>query len=352
MKGSIFSAMVAATLAMMLPAKADDKIVFAVTTTNISVGQADQSSIPVGLGLWKKEGLNVEVIGVSGATAGIQQVAVGQVAYALVGTDALLIARSKGVKVKGFFTSVQQPVYQVVSLKGSGINKIEDVKGKTIGVPDMSSGSVPFMRTILRRSNIDPDKDVKWVSVGYGGTAANAFRQKVIDVWAAWDTIVAALENSGFEFDQIAPQWAKEMPGNVLIATEDTLANKPGEAAKIARAVAESCVAGLANPSAAIVNHWKLYPATKPQGEDLDKALKEAEHIFQSRFDLIKLPAGQTQWGLNVDSKWKALSELAIEQGLLPKDFDVKTAYTNQFIDEINKFDSDKIRALARKTPW
>lgn len=342
----------AAAAATVTAAQAGEKVIYAVTTTNVTVGHAAQSSIPLGLGLWKDQGLDVEVLGLSGATAGIQQVASGQVQYATVGTDALMIAKSKGIKVKAIYTYAQQPIYQIVALKGSGITKIEDIKGKTIGVPDMSAGSVPFMRSILKRSNIDPDKDVKWVSVGFGGPAANAFRQKVIDVWAAWDTIVAALENNNFEFVQLAPDWARGMPGNVLITTEESLAKDPERAIKIARGIAESSIFGLANPAGSVRNHWKLYPSTKPQGAESEKALNDAKHIFAARFDLMKLPAGTTKWGQNIDAKWKDLADVAIEQGLLPANFDVKSTYTNEFIDKINNFDSKKIEDLAKKSDW
>lgn len=342
----------AAAVVAVTAAQASEKVIYAVTTTNISVGHASQSSIPVGLGLWKEQGVDVDVLGVSGATAGIQQVASGQVQYATVGTDALMIARSKGIKVKAIYTYAQQPIYQVVALKGSGITKIEDLKGKTIGVPDMSSGSVPFMKTLLKRSHLDPDKDVKWVSVGFGGPAANAFRQKVIDVWAAWDTIVAALENNGFEFVQIVPDWAKGLPGNVLITTEESLAKNPERAVKIARGLAEATIFGLANSAGSVRNHWKLYPSTKPQGGESEKAVKDAEHIFAARFNLMRLPAGTMQWGYNSDARWKELANIMTSEGLLPKDFDVKAAYTNQYIDEINKFDRKKIEDRAKNSKW
>jgi NitT/TauT family transport system substrate-binding protein len=352
MRRRLFSLLVAIVAVSAGAAKAGDKVTYAVTTTSITVGHAAQSSIPLGLGLWKDDGLDVEVIGLSGATAGIQQVASGQVDYATVGTDALMIARSTGIKVKAFYTYAQRPIYQVVALKGNGITKPEDLKGKTIGVPDMSAGSVPFMRSILKRSKIDPDQDVKWLSVGLGAPAANALRKKDIDVWAAWDTAVAALENNGFDFVQVAPEWANEMPGNVLIAKEETITANPERAIKVARDIAKSTVFGFANPGASVRNHWKLYPSTAPQGGEPEKNLKDAEHIFDARFDLMKLPPGVTKWGTSLDAKWKDLADQTIEEGLLPKDFDVKTAYTNEFIDKINDFDASKMEELAKKSTW
>jgi NitT/TauT family transport system substrate-binding protein len=328
-----------------------DKVTYAVTTTNITVGHAAQSSIPLGLGFWKDEGLDVEVIGLSGATAGIQQVASGQVDFATVGTEALMVARARGIKVKAVYTYAHKPIYQIVAPADGGITKVEDLKGKTIGVPDMTAGSVPFTRIILKASKIDPDKDVKWLSVSFGAPAANALRQKDIQAWAAWDTIIAALENNGFRFNYVAPDWANEMPGNVLITREDTIANQPDRVVKVARAIAKASQFGLANPAAAVRNHWNMYPQTKPQGGDPEKALKDALHIYDARFDLMKQEPG-AKWGQNVDAKWKKMAELWIEEGQVPKDFDVSQAYTNQFIEEINTFDRAKIAELAKTTSW
>src|SRR3954454_6860547 len=128
-------ALLALTAALSVTATASsalDKVTYAVTTTNITVGHAAQSSIPLGLGLWKDEGLDVEVIGLSDATAGIQQVASGQVDFATVGTEALMVARARGIKVKAVYTYAHKPIYQIVAPADSGVSKIEDVKGKTI----------------------------------------------------------------------------------------------------------------------------------------------------------------------------------------------------------------------------
>jgi NitT/TauT family transport system substrate-binding protein len=351
MRARLVALVAVAAALTVTAARAADKVTYAVTTTNITVGHAAQSSIPLGLGLWKEEGLDVEVIGLAGATAGIQQVASGQVDFATVGTEGLLVARDKGVKVKAFYTYVQRPIYQIVALAENGIAKPEDLKDKTIGLPDMGSGVIPFARMILRTSKLDPDKDVKWLPVGFGAPAANAFRHKDIDAWAAWDTIVAALENNGFKFNHIVPPWANEMPGNVLVAREDTIANHPERVVGIARAIAKASIFGLANPAAAVRNHWAMYPQTKPQTGNSEKALKDALHIFDARFDLMKIEPGM-KWGENSEVKWRRLAEVSSAEGMIARDFDVKAAYTNQFIEAINKFDAQMMIDLANNSKW
>ncbi|WP_454918906.1 ABC transporter substrate-binding protein [Xanthobacter sediminis] len=348
MRATLYGVM--AALALAGPAAAEQKVVYAVTTSNISVGHAAQSSIPIAAEFWKKEGLDVEVIGLSGATAGIQQVAAGQVDFATVGGDALLVARAKGVKVKAVYTYARRSIYRIVVPADSPIKTVADLKGKTLGVPDMSAGSVPFARAALSAAGIDPQNGVKWLSVGIGGQAANAFRQKAIDAWASWDTVIAGLENNGFSFRYIDPPWINEMLGNVIIAREETIAKDPELVVKVARGIAEASTYGLANRDAALRNHWKMYPETKPQTVN-DKTFAEARHIFDSRFDLTTLEPG-VKWGENVPAQWQRMADISIEEGLIPKDFDVKSAYTNQFIPQINDFDQKKIEAMAAASTW
>lgn len=341
----------AATLMLAGPAVAEDqKITYAVTTTNISVGHAAQSSIPVSAGFWKEQGLDVDVIGISGATAGIQQVASGQVDFATVGPEALLIARSKGVKVKGVYIFARKPIYRIVALRESGVTTPEDLKGKSLGVPDMSAGSVPFTRAVLKTADLDPESDVEWLSVGLGATAANAFRQKDIDVWASWDTAVASLENGGMKFTYINPPWMGELMGNLMIAREDTIRDHPDWVVKVARGIAMGSIFGLTNPEAAIRKHWEVYPQTKPQAM-ADDSLAKARHIFNSRFELLKPEEGE-KWGQSIDAQWKRAADMAIEEGLIPADFDVTDAYTNEFIDAINDFDADAVVSKAQASDW
>lgn len=343
-------ALAVAAVGLAAPAGAQESVTYAVTTTNISVGHAAQSSIPVTAGFWKEQGLDVDVIGIKGATAGIQQVASGQVDFATVGPEALLIARSKGVKVKGVYIFARKPIYRIVALPDSGIKTVEDLKGKTIGVPNMSVGSVPFTKAALKTAKLDPESDVKWLAVGLGATAANAFRQKDVDAYAAWDTAVASLENGGMKFAYVTPPWADKTMGNLMIATEDTIKEKPELVAKVARGIAMGSIFGLHNPDGSIRNHWKVYPETKPQ-EMKEDSLDKARHIFNSRFELLKPEEGQ-KWGENIPGQWKFTADMAIGENLIPADFDVEAAYTNDLVEEINKFDEKAVIEKAKSSDW
>ena len=79
------------------------KAIYTITTKDISVGLSANSSIPQTLGYWKAEGLDLEITTLEGSTAGVQQLAAGNIQFATVGPETALIAREKGVKIKAFY---------------------------------------------------------------------------------------------------------------------------------------------------------------------------------------------------------------------------------------------------------
>src|SRR5437016_10268277 len=88
------------------------KVIFAVTTKDISVGHAAHSSLPIALGYWKAEGLDVEVTSVEGSAAGLQQIGSGNINVVSLGPEEVVIGREKGVKIKGFFVQARTTIFR------------------------------------------------------------------------------------------------------------------------------------------------------------------------------------------------------------------------------------------------
>jgi NitT/TauT family transport system substrate-binding protein len=327
------------------PAQAE-KLIFSPTTTDISVGHAAHSSLPQHSKCWEKEGVDIDVVGIQGATAGMQQIAARNVSFANVGPEVLMMARAKGAKVKAIYTYSRSTIYRAVVPKASGITRTEDLRGKTMGVIAMSTGAVPYGRQMLQAARIDPDKDVQWLPIGEAGQAALALKRGDAAAWFAWDTAVAALEAQGIELVHIKPPYFDDLIGNVLVAHEDFLAKNKDAAVKFLRCIAKSTIFGLANPERTIKTHWELYPATKPDGDEA-AALKKARIVFESRFSGYQVPAG-VKWGENLAAQWQGVARLMKAEKLLPDDYDATTAYTNELIDEVNTFDAKAVEAEAK----
>src|SRR5437762_4455427 len=264
--------LVLATLALAATVRAQGKppakVVYTLTTKDVSVGLSAHTSIPLTLGYWKAEGLDVEVTTLEGSTAGVQQLAAGNIQFATVGPEVALIAREKGVKVKSFYVVSGVTIFRVVVPRESSVQSVADLRGKTIGVSAMASGAVPVARALLASGGLDPDKDVKWLAVGVGAPAAVAITQKSVDAMALWGDFQAGLENRGLQFREITAPFMKDLLGQVVVARDDFLAERPGVAVAFARGLAKATLFGLTNPEAAVRIPWKLSPQTRLQGAD------------------------------------------------------------------------------------
>ncbi len=325
------------------------KVVFAVTTKDISVGHAAHSSLPQGLGYWKEEGLDVTVTSVEGSAAGLQQLGSGNIDVVSLGPEEIVIGREKGVKIRGFYVQARETIYRVVVPAESPLQKLADLKGRTIGVPSLASGSLPFAKALLASVGVDPDQEVKFLAVGVGAPGRLALQQKQVEALALWDTLQAALENSGMTVRRLDVPLVHEMIGQTLAARDDYVADHGPVLTGFARGVAKATVFALANPEAAVRLHWKAYPQTRPQGVDEAKAVAEAIHVFNARFALQRVDnRADTRFGFATPAQWEKLRSIFKEQKLIEGSTPAADLYTAALVDAINTFDQAVIVRQAR----
>jgi NitT/TauT family transport system substrate-binding protein len=346
MVGVLLAVWGAAGLAQDKPLK---KVVFAVTTKDISVGHSAHSSLPRALGYWKDEGLDVTVTSVEGSAAGMQQLAAGNLQIVSIGPEEIVIGREKGIKIKGYYVQARETIYRLVVPADSPLAKVADLKGKTIGVPSLASGSVPFAKALVAAAGIDPEKDIKILAVGVGAPGRLALQQKTVDCLALWDTLQASIENSGMSLRRLDLPMVHEMLGQTLATRDDQVVENAAVLVGFARGVAKATVFGLANPEAAVRIHWKMYPETRPQTGDEAKALKDALNVFNARFMLQRVDnRPDPRFGIGTLAQWTKLQGIFKEQKLIEGSVPPADLYTSALVDQINKFDQAAIVAQAK----
>ena len=344
--GALLAIWGAAGLAQDKPLK---KVVFAVTTKDISVGHSAHSSLPQVLGYWKEEGLDVTVTSVEGSAAGMQQLAAGNLQVVSLGPEEIVIGREKGVKIKGFYVQARETIYRLVVPADSPLQKVADLKGKTIGVPSLASGSVPFAKALVASAGIDPEKDLKILAVGVGAPGRLALQQKTVDCLALWDTLQASIENSGMALRRLDLPMVHEMLGQTLATRDDQMTENAAMLVGFARGIAKATVFGLANPEAAVRIHWKMYPETKPQTGDEAKALKDALNVFNARFMLQRVDnRPDTRFGIGTLAQWEKLKSIFTAQKFVQGTVPAADLYSAALVDQINKFDRAAIVAQAK----
>jgi len=147
-------------------------------------------AIAVSQGLYKKHGLDVEIIKTN-TTAAVQAMLAGKMQMSTgSGAAAFVTATLEGAPQQFIVVASWVNVfpYKIMALKG--IKKIEDLKGKTghVGAP---FGTIPdtALRFALNRLKIDADKDVKLVQHSNADPAS----------------ILAAMEKGEVQFGILAP---------------------------------------------------------------------------------------------------------------------------------------------------
>ena len=109
-------------------------------------------------GIFQRHGLDVELVYIASGARAVQTLVGGSIDVAEVGGPAGVDARLAGADT----IYVALPVTRVLvfTVAAPQIQRIEDMRGKTIGVTRIGTVTDFFTRVYLRQNNLVPDKDV------------------------------------------------------------------------------------------------------------------------------------------------------------------------------------------------
>jgi NitT/TauT family transport system substrate-binding protein len=185
---------------------------------------------------------------------------------------------------------------------------------------------------------------VKWLPVGLGPQAANALKANQVDAIAMWDWAYAILENAGFQFRHFETPGTSKLLSLMVIANVDFMKANPTAGTKFAQGIAKGTLFTLTNPEAAVRIHWQKYPASKPTNIPEDQALREAVHVLQARLSKYKLEGrADPRFGAFTRDEWSATQSFFFDVGVINKKPDVGEYFTNDLIDDVNRFDKTAI---------
>ena len=136
-------------------------------------------------GFFKEKGIDLTVIPGAGGGDAIKNILSGKADIAFTDPGSLYFALDQGEKLKVIYNIYPQNVFNVVSLKEKKITKPEDLKGKTIGVYSLTSGTRQNLLVLLHKAGLS-ESDVKIVETGISNFAP--LMQGQVDATAATDT--------------------------------------------------------------------------------------------------------------------------------------------------------------------
>jgi NitT/TauT family transport system substrate-binding protein len=329
--------------------QATEKITLIVPLPQLTSVFAFASSIPSELGFYKEEGLEVEALPSPGAVAGIQLVIGGRATAAMSNPGGPMIAVQKGSPIKFYYSAQQGDIFGIGPPEGSGLNTLADLKGKSIGVMSFASGGTIYARGLLSQAGLT-DKDYSLVEIGVGGRAAAAIQSGQVQALSLFEEAYAQLQQGGVRMSKIIrdPRASEYISGCIVVLSED-LERRKDMFIGLARAMAKGQAFQEANPEASVRIHWKVYPHTAPRAGVNDEDVRKTVEINRSSDKFLSRNAlGTNRYGDAPRKDMEKLQRYLVETGVVPKEIDVSSYYTNDLIDRINAFDTNAIVTLAK----
>jgi len=349
MRSLVALLLAAATLLPLSASAQTAKLKIATCARTITAGLGAPFAVATKMGWFKAEGIEIEITPLPGSTDCVKSIATKDVPVALPSVEPLAILRPQGVKAKFFYTAYQTNTYGIAVPADSPIQKHADLKGKTIGVTNMSSAGVIIARAQAAAAGLNPDTDITIVVAGEGAQPAIMLKNKQVDALSQFDTQYALVEIAGVKLRLLDTAAIARHPANGFIALEETIKNQRKELVGLGRAYAKGEVFAIANPEAAVRLVYEIFPQTKPTGKDEATAVRDDVKVLGARMEHWKLaPAGVKQWGENSVANYRDYAAFMLKWGIIKQPVDSNDLITNELIDEINRFDAAKITAEAK----
>lgn len=312
------------------------------------------ASIPIGLGFYADEGLDVDIQAVAGAGAADNLLASGQAQIATHGTGGLFAALAHGVPMKSFICQVPGDFTSVGVLKSGPIQSFEQLKGKTIGISAVNGAPVLLVKAVMRRLGWNLDTDVQLLAVGTALPALDALRRGRVDALIMWDTIFALFEFNGAEFRYFQPDPFKQIGfTHASYALNSTIEKDPELITKMSRAFAKSLVImAAADPAELARLHFKVFPASKPAGLSESDAMRLDRMRYDARASFMhfkeRIFDRTEKIGDETDARIAGLRDLLYEGHEIPKALPISDYFTREFLPVMNNIDVTGLIAQAK----
>jgi NitT/TauT family transport system substrate-binding protein len=182
-------------LALLLP------MIAAAEPVKIALPVNSLESMPIYIaqdkGLFKKHGVEIDVITSRGGGEAMKAYIAGEVQIVATGFPEVGLMRARGVDVELFFAQTSRVPFALIGRKDLDIKSVADLKGKTIAVTSPGSLTANLARYFVMQSGLDPERDVSLVSVGGGGEILGALKSNRADAAMLFEPFVAIAVKNG-----------------------------------------------------------------------------------------------------------------------------------------------------------
>jgi NitT/TauT family transport system substrate-binding protein len=249
----------------------------------------------------------------------VEKVLSGDSDFGIAAPEEVLIARSEGKPVRALAVFFRVGPNVFLATPESEIRSPHDLVGQKIALAPGSSTII--YQAMMGRLAIDRSQ-IEEIPVN------------VWDLWECWEIAPLCsnyatngpviLDQAGEEYGLIWPSdYGITWYGDVLITTDEMMTEQPDVVERFVRATLKGWRQAVSNPELAV-------SATMAFDAELDKSFQTA--AMKASIPLID--TGEDQIGWMRPEAWQQINDILVDQDVIGAAVDVKTAYTNEFVEK------------------
>ena len=270
-------------------------------------------------GYFAEAGFEVE-FDYSFETDGVALVGAGEVPFALVSGEQVLLAREQGLPVVYVAAWWQEYPVAVVAKIESGIDAPPDLVGKRIGLPGLFGANYIGLRALLNEFGI-AEGEVTLDSIGFNQVQALAADQ-VEAVVGYVNNEPVQLVAQGFEVNVIRVSDYVQLAANGILTSESMAAEHPEQVRSFVVAFLQGLADTIADPEAA-------YEISTGYVD----TLAEADVATQKQILALSIEIWNTgALGVSQPEAWENMQATLLDMGLLSGQLNLDEAYTNEYL--------------------
>ncbi|MBI2370771.1 MAG: ABC transporter substrate-binding protein [Deltaproteobacteria bacterium] len=309
------------------PAGAQDRISFALDW--IAYGKHAMFYVPVERGLYSEQGLQVTVLRGYGSGDTVKRVAAGTELFGFADTGALVVARSRGVKVKTLAMIHDKGMHSLITLKGSGITKPKDLEGRALG-GSVGGAIETIFPAFAALNGVDASK-VKWIWMDAAAIIPSLMAGRIdagVGFATEHPTARAAAAKAGKEISAVFyGDWGLDIYSNGIVAQDRTVQERPDLVRRFVQATMRGVAWTVEHPDEATDIFVKHHPAVS---RDLARA-----HLGIA-IDHLLTPVALSQGiGFMTREKMDKTVEIIARYMKLPSRPPTEELYSNEFLPKL-----------------
>jgi len=241
------------------------------------------------------------------------------------GASAVIAARGRGLPIRYFIEEYQSMPIAIFAPKESGIATIQDLKGRSVGQPGSFGDTYTGYKIMLDKAGL-ATSDVHEVKIGFTQIAA-LLRHRVDAAVGYSVNEPLQLRAQGREVVQFdLKDYAPEVAGNGIIASEKTLREQPELARAFARAFLKGLEDTISSPREAFEISVKFVPDAGKDAATSDAQFQVLKLVVDDYLTTSE-PLGHSDVKL-----WERTQSIMKATGLIERETDMHEAVTNYYL--------------------